>query len=105
MNALAILRAARAYATDPDHIVKDPFHIYEDAAGNDAFGEEAVRGCLLGCAFIATRCEGDAASAAYNAIEVHLINGDYQDTMRAGHATILATYDKAIADLEAQVVA
>lgn len=112
VTALEILRAAREYAADADHISLSPYGVYETSEGAATTQESAVRGCLLGIEGIvchrlgvedatpaehrAFRLLDAAAAALYDGPDDH-----FTGTMKSGHVAVLAAYDEAIRRAEA----
>lgn len=113
VTALDIVRAAREYAADPEHIVTDPESLYETASGDASSLSDgnASRGCLIGITGIVcnalrmqgvevgrAECEADAEVGMIAEAEY----GGYTEAVAAGHAAILSTLDQTIAVLEAR---
>lgn len=106
VTALDILKAAREYAADPEHIVKNPKHLYEDVSGGHSLPESATRGCIIGCKSIVVcrlgvrgRDSETTATRAISRAARDLHNSDFEAALKSPE-TIDAVYVRAISILE-----
>jgi hypothetical protein len=91
MNTLDLLVASREYATDPNHIVCEPWQV-----------REGERGCLVGIVGIVAVAHGASREVRHAAMgqvarAVESRHGSFHKAMTAEHTAKLEVYDAAIA--------